>query len=314
MLRDTGPSDRVIAETAWLYYVKNLTQGEIAARMGLSRPTVISYIKQAKAREIVCVRLSGEHFRLNAMADALTERFGLESVHVIPVEGLSEDGSLLEVCQAAAHVLLEFVRPGDQLGVSWGKTLSFISDYVPYWPIENLTVRQLIGSMANPLLPTSERCSIEIANRVGALCINLNAPAICSSVLLADLLKAEPIVHDQLKMLQQCNKAIYTVSPATPDSHVTHFKIASQRDIENYMERGAAGIIAGRFIDAQGEPVLGEIDTRLIGADHAALRQMNGMLVVSGQHKLAATLAALRGGFAQKLVVDANLAQSLLGA
>ncbi|GBR68653.1 sugar-binding transcriptional regulator [Gluconobacter kanchanaburiensis] len=312
MLRDTGPSDRVIAETAWLYYVKNLTQGEIAAKMGLSRPTVISYIKQAKAREIVCVRLSGEHFRLNAMADALTERFRLESAHVIPVEGLSEDGSLLEVCQAAAHVLLEFVSPGDQLGVSWGKTLSFISDYVPYWPIENLTVRQLIGSMANPLLPTSERCSIEIANRVGALCINLNAPAICSSVLLADLLKAEPIVQDQLEMLKQCNKAIYTVSPATPDSHVTHFKIASQRDIENYMERGAAGIIAGRFIDAQGEPVLGEIDTRLIGADHATLRQMDGMLVVSGQHKLAATRAALRGGFAQKLVVDADLAQSLL--
>ncbi|MCG0998688.1 sugar-binding transcriptional regulator [Acetobacter persici] len=314
MQRETGPSDRVIAETAWLYYVKNMTQGEIATRMGLSRPTVISYIKQAKAREIVCIRLSGEHFRLNATADALTERFGLESAHVIPVDGLSEDGSLAEVCQAAAQVLLEFIQPGDQLGVSWGKTLSLLSDYVPYWPIENLTVRQLIGSMANPLLPTSERCSVEIANRIGALCINLNAPAICSSVLLADLLKAEPIIHDQLEKLSDCNKAIYTVSPATPDSHVTHFQIASVRDIENYTKRGATGIIAGRFIDAEGQAVLGEIDTRLIGADHATLRQMEGLLVVSGQHKLEATRAALRGGFVKKLVIDEDLAQSLLGS
>ncbi|CDQ55895.1 unnamed protein product [Klebsiella pneumoniae] len=45
---------------AWLYYVKNLTQSEIAAKMKLSRPTVINYLRLAKAREIVSVRLSGD--------------------------------------------------------------------------------------------------------------------------------------------------------------------------------------------------------------------------------------------------------------
>lgn len=34
--------------------------------MKLSHPTVINYLRQAKVREIVSVRLSGDHFRLNA--------------------------------------------------------------------------------------------------------------------------------------------------------------------------------------------------------------------------------------------------------
>ena len=87
MSRGHQPSTRTIAEVAWLYYIKNLTQGDIAKRLNLSRPTVISYLKQAKDREIVCVKISGEHFRINALADALSEIFGLEAALVVPDEG-----------------------------------------------------------------------------------------------------------------------------------------------------------------------------------------------------------------------------------
>ena len=146
--KGTSPSDKVVAEAAWLYYVKNLTQNEIATKMKLSRPTIISYLRLAKAREIVSVRLSGDHFRLNDLADRLGNYFALDDVNVIPGEELSDEGLLQEVCEAAAHILLSFVQPGDQLGVSWGATLSLISDSVPFWPIENLTVRQLIGAMS----------------------------------------------------------------------------------------------------------------------------------------------------------------------
>lgn len=280
--------------------------------MKLSRPTVINYLRLAKTREIVSVRLSGEHFRVNNLADRLAERFALEGAYVIPADGLSDESRFNEVCEAAAHVLLDFLQPGDQLGVSWGSTLSLISDKVPYWPIENLTVRQLIGAMSNPLLPTAERCSTEIAHRLGALCVNLNAPAVCSNAALAGLLRAEPIIAEQLRQLTNCNKAIFTVSPCTPDGHVTQFKIVTEKEVERYVAQGAAGIIAGRFIDGDGLPLLGEVDERLMGIELDVLRRMSGLLVASGMDKLPALLAALKGGFADRLVIDSLLAEAIL--
>lgn len=289
-----------------------MTQSEIATRMKLSRLTVINYLRLAKMREIVSVRLSGEHFRNNNLADLLMERFALDGAYVIPAEGLSDESRFNDVCEAAAHVLLDFLQPGDQLGVSWGSTLSLISDKVPYWPVENLTVRQLIGAMSNPLLPTAERCSTEIAHRLGALCVNLNAPAVCSNTALATLLRAEPIIAEQLQQLQNCNKVIFTVSPCTPDGHVTQFKIVTEKEVEHYVARGAVGIIAGRFIDNEGQSILGDVDERLMGIELDSLRQMDGLLVASGMDKLLALQAALRGGFANRLVIDSLLAEAIL--
>lgn len=305
------PSSKIVAEVAWMYYVKNMNQGEIADALSLSRPTVISYLKIAKERNIVCIQVSPEHYRLNALSDALKEKYGLESVHVVPDEGATGEKLTRAVCEAAAHHLPNFVEKGDVLGVSWGQTVSFVSEYVPNWPVEDLTVRQLLGSIANPLLSTSESCSTEIARRLGAYCVNFNAPAICSSAALATALKAEPIISEQLANLRKCNKSIFSLSPCTPDTHVVQFKIATVEDIESYRKRGAVGIIAGRFIDERGQAVLGDLDERIIGADHDLLRAMKGLLVVSGSFKREATLAALRGDFVNHFVVDEKLAMLL---
>lgn len=314
MTRPQHPSDKVIAHVAWLYHVKDMTQGEIADALALSRPTVISYLKLAQERNIVCIRVAPEHYRLNALSDQLKDAFGLATVHVVPDDGLEGVALTRAVCEVAAHLLPSRIQEGDVLGVSWGQTVSFVSEYVPNWPIPDVTVRQLIGSIANPLLSTSESCSTEIARRLGAYCVNFNAPAVCSTAALADALKAEPIIREQLDNLRKCNKAIYSLSPCTPDTHVVQFKIATAEDVELYRRKGAVGIIAGRFVDAEGRAVIGELDSRLIGVDHDLLRGMEGLLVVSGEFKRDATLAALRGGFANHLVTDAKLAAALLAA
>lgn len=294
-----------------MYYVRDLTQGEIADALSLSKPTVIAYLKLARERNIVCFRLAPEHHQINALADALKARWGLTSVHVVPVQGTDDMATTRAVCEVAAYHLPNLLQPGDVLGVSWGQTISFVSEMIPDWPIPDLTVRQLLGSLANPLLSTCESCSTEIARRLGAYCINFNAPAVCSSASLAAAVRSEPIIAEQLTMLRACNKAIYSLSPCTPDTHVVQFKIATPDDIEGYRRLGAVGIIAGRFIDAEGRPVLSSLDERLIGCDHELLRSMEGLLVVSGVFKADAARAALKGGFVNHLVTDTDLASAL---
>jgi DNA-binding transcriptional regulator LsrR (DeoR family) len=311
--RIASPSDHAVSEVAWLYYVKGLKQGEIAVQLGLSRPTVITYLKLARHRRLMDVKLSGAHFSAVALADRLRDEYGLARVLVVPSTG-DADADLADVADAAAHHLLDFVEPGDELGVSWGKTLSLVSERVPWWPVENVTVRQLIGSLANPLLPTCEKCTTEIASRLSAQCINLNAPAVCSDADLAHRLKNEPIIATQLSEMRRCNKAIYSLSPCTPDTHVVQFNIATEADVISYRDQGAVGILVGRFFDREAQPIVGALDERLIGADHALISKMAGMLVVSGVAKTEATRAALKGGFIAHLVIDAALAEAVLEA
>lgn len=311
MQRANHPSDKLIGEVAWMYYVKNLTQGEIATALSISRPTIISYLKLAMERGIVNIRLLPEHLRLNDLSERLRERYGLDQVHVVPTDGLGETESLQAVCEVAAHVLPALLNPGDELGVSWGQTVSFVSEAVPRWPIADLVVRQLIGSLANPLIQTSEGCTMEIARRLSGTCINLNAPAVCTNAALAEALKNEPIIREQIDNLARCNKAIFSLSPCTPDTHVVQFKIASAADVARYRAAGAVGIIVGRFVDAEGQPVIGELDERLIGADLQTLRRMEGLMVVAGIAKADATRAALRGAYAKNLVIEERLAEAI---
>lgn len=312
MSRAQQPSDETVAEVAWHYYVKQRTQSEISKLLGISRPTIISYIKIAKERQIVCVKIAGTHFTVNDLTDKFKSLFDLDSIHIVPDEGLTGDELTHNVCEVAAHFLPNFVEEGDVLGVSWGQTISFVSERMPYWPIHNLTVRQIIGSMANPLLPTCESCSTEIARRLSATCINLNAPAVCTSSKLTTEIKSEPIIREQLNNLTTCNKVIYSLSPCTSNTHVVQFKLATTKDIKDYTDKGAVGIIAGRFIDSNGKPVLGELDTRMLGIELTDLRNMNGLLVASGIEKADACLAALRGGFVQNLILDIKLAKLVI--
>lgn len=310
--RANQTTDTLIAEIAWLYYIKGLTQGEIAKKQSLSRPTVISYLKLAKSRRIVSIKLDPVHGRTNDIADQIRERFNLKTAYVVADEKGSDVETLEAVCEFAAHALPDFLNPNDQLGVSWGETLSIMANMVPFVPIPGLVVRQLIGSMANPLVMTAESCTTEIARRFDAKCVNLNAPAVCSNVKLAEALRKEHIISQQLERLRDCNKAVYSVSTCKADTHVVRFKVSTREELKAYEKRGAVCNLAGRFLDLNGNAVKGELDDRLLSVQLADLRRMKGMLVVSGSHKAAPTLAVLRGGYADCMVLDEKLAETIL--
>lgn len=311
--RSIQPADELIAETAWLYYIRGHTQGEISTKMSISRPTVISYLRLARERGIVRIHLDAKHTAQHELAHDLMAAFSLDHVQIVPGgEDPSAEASLQSVCEVAGHALVDFVDPDDELGVSWGETISILAETMPYWPVPGLKVRQLIGSMANPLVMSSERCTTEIAHRLGGQCINMNAPAVCSSAELAQAMRAEPIIREQLSSLRQCNKAVFSLSPCTGGTHLVVFKVATAREVADYRKRGAVCIIAGRFLDCDGNRIEGALDERLFSVELDVLQSMNGMLVASGKSKCEPTLSALRGGYVNRMVLSAELARQVL--
>lgn len=307
-------AEDVVVQAAWLYYHDGLNQTAIAAYLEVSRATVVGWLQRARERGLVRVRLDDSAFAGHRLALALRERFGLAGAHVLPdAPGESEETVFLRVSHAAAAWLPALLGPGDRLGVSWGRTVFELAEAMEPGAVEGLTVTQLVGSMATPYGFTAEICSTTLARRLSATCVNLHAPAVLSDASLAARLREEPIIRAQLDALARCNKAVFAAGSCTPDSHIVGAGVATLDELEDYLARGAVGVVCGRFVGADGRELSGPLSGRIVGVALDDLVGLDtGLLVSTGAERVLPMLAAIRGGYATHVVTAASTAEALL--
>jgi DNA-binding transcriptional regulator LsrR (DeoR family) len=104
-----------MAEVARLYYVRDLTQQDIADRLGVSRFKVVRLLEQARAEGVVRFEIDEAAPVDDGLSRALEERYDLGTALVVD-----------DVSTAAATLLPRMLRPDDVLGVAWGETLAAI--------------------------------------------------------------------------------------------------------------------------------------------------------------------------------------------
>lgn len=316
----TQRNDAVLANAAILYYKEGLTQNEIAKRMGISRATVVNYLRLARENNIVDIRINGTSFSSSKLSKDLKEKFQLSDAYV--ADFTSHDGEGVgnrienlnrHVARVGAAALFEILKPDDVLGVAWGGTIHFLSEEIPRGGIAGLTVCQMIGSMKTPLLSAAETCAIRISSRLGADCNTLHAPAVLSSAELAAALRLEPVIKSQLEKFSEFTRTVFSVGNCDANTHIVQSAIVTQEEFSWYKSRGAVGVLCGRFIDEHGDHIVGAMDDRMIGISLDELRQLNsGVLVAGGPEKLLAIRATLTGGYVSHLVVDDSTARQLL--
>ena len=307
--------ENAVIQVAWMYYQDGRNQQEIAEALGISRATVVNYLQEAREKGLIRITLAAPAFTTHRLAVELTNRFDLRGAYVIPDEGAEAEEAFLRVVRGAANWLPDLIQPGDRLGVAWGRTVYELAEMVEPMQVEDLEVLQLVGSMATPYGFTAEACSTRLAQRLGARCLSLHAPAILSRAALAAELRDEPILKAQLDRLETVNKLLFSVGTATSDSHIVLSGLATREDLDWYVQRGAVGVICGRFIDAEGHQLPGPMEDRMIGLPLPRLVGLEmGILVTPGLDKVTATLAAIRGGYVTHLVTGTTVAEALLAA
>ena len=319
-LEKTG-ADRhaTLANVALLYYGEGLTQGEIAKRLRVSRATIVNMLRECREAGIVNISVGGRHLAGSNLSAKLREKFHLDDVYIAQIGGDEADQSrkqaLQQLARVTASAIQDIVEPGDRIGVAWGETIAVVAQAMNWTSIPGTEVCQLIGSMISDRVPASETCAIEIANRIGARCYTLHAPAMVSTHQLAQRLRLEPTIRDQLARLEALDVTIASIGNVEPDTHFVAAGMATVNELNNAKKAGAVGIICCRFVDTAGKELNLAPDERLIAASTAQLRKARKrLLTVCGVDRKAATLAALRGGLVTHLCVDHALAQRLTNA
>lgn len=305
------PADQIIHKAAWLYYTHGLRQDEVARELNISRASVAMYLRKARETGIVSISTSTQLFREDVLAREMEDAFGLDAVWVVPHAEAS--GERAEVPLVAASVFLEQVRRGDRIGVAWGHTVYDIADAMSYADLQDVTVVQLCGNLGAPYSYRPDQCTMEIARRLNARGLNFYAPLVLTTEALAEQLRDEPVIREQLSGIAECNLALYSVGTVDEDSHVVKCGALTPAEMRVLKGDGAAGVIAGQIIDAAGRQLDCSYNRRVISADLASIRAIpKRLMVVHEDAKLDPLRAALAGGLCSHLVTTAWMARQLL--
>ncbi len=306
------PADQVIHKAAWLYYAHGLRQDEVARALDISRASVAMYLRKARESGIVTISTSTQLFSEDVLARRLEDALKLDAVWVVPDSTHSSDPTA-DVPIVAASVFLSLIERGARIGVAWGRTVYTIADQMAHADLQGVTVVQLCGNLGAPYSYRPDECTMEIARRLNAKGLNFYAPLVLSSGALAAALRAEPVIREQLDGIAACDLALFSIGTVDADSHVVKCGAVDLDELAALRAAGAAGVIAGRVIDARGEALDCDYNGRLIAAGIDALRAISKRLVVVQEDsKFEPLKAALAGGLCTHLVLSARMARRLL--
>ncbi|TPL84733.1 sugar-binding transcriptional regulator [Mesorhizobium sp. B2-3-14] len=306
------PAEQLIHKAAWLYYAHGLRQDEVANQLNISRASVAMYLRKARETGIVNISTSTQLFTDDVMARRLEDALKLDAVWIAPENAYLADPSA-DIAVLAASVFLELVGKGDRIGVAWGRTIYTIADIMSYADLQDVTVVQLCGNLGAPYSYRPDQCTMEIARRLNAKGLNFYAPLVLSTEELAQGLRAEPVIRDQLAGISDCDLALYSIGAVDADSHLVKCGALTAAEMAALRREGAAGVIAGQIIDARGGLLDCSYNRRVISAGLASLRVIGKrLMVVQEDSKFEPLLAAIAGGLCTHLVVGAHMAQRLL--
>ena len=303
------------ARAAWLYYHEDLTQGEIARELAVSRSTVTRLLQRAKVDGLVQVSLNVTAGTFQAERK-LERAYGLERVRIVPTpsDGATQKRWLGHV---AAELLLPMVAENAVVAVSWGTTMQAMADsLVGQNPIPGAEVVAIVGGLHNAALGSGTN---EIANQLGhyfnATVHPLLAPIYVQDEATALGLVTDPGIRDALQLAARASVVVYSLGAM--DDEATMFSLGHiDGEQKRFLRaRGAVGDVVCRWIDRDGRPVALPASINPIGISLDDLLCIPRRLaVVGGEGKQEIVRAGLRGGFATTLVTDERTAEYLLGA
>ena len=311
--RTLSEEDHVILKALYLYYEHDLTQAEVGARMGFSRPKVSKLLAEGKERGLVKIEIAEPADDLVPLEIAIEDHHGLREVVVVAT---SEDRETTELSagRAGAALLARVFTPQTVLGISWGVSMRALADATPVRSFRCKKVVPLVGGMgkAHIRLHSNEVCAA-LAEKLEAEHLTLAAPAIARSSLSRAELAALPGIGDTLAEGAACDVAVMGIGGILPTSTMVEAGYFTLDEFLGLRERGIVGDVCCHFLDAAGRTRYPELSERIVGLTPEELRAIDKTIgIATGAEKAPGVSAVARGGFIKALVCDRELAQALL--
>ena len=308
--------EMLTVQAAKLYYDLDLTMGDIAKRVGLTRWQVGRLLKEAREQGVVRIEIVPRAQRRPDIESRLQRAYNLREAVVVPYSG-DQDGIVLDSVAQAAGQLLSALHPRPGLiGVSWGRTMAAVAHWLPRPWNDGVEVVLLNGAMTVHATATRTNNIAELfALAGGGRATLLPVPAIVGRAETRHVLEQDPVIAGVLNLVEATQVICFGLGAMTPDSVLVQSGYITAADIAQLRALGAVGDVLGRFIGADGRIIDPALDARTIGLDHAQARAKSISIGVAvGREKHEIVLASLRARLINVLVTDEQTALAALEA
>ena len=302
----TSEDLRLALRAATLYYGDGLTQAQIAARLGVSRPTAGRLVAKAKANglvriEIVVPACLSEDLHSDEER-ALEQRFGLTEAVVAADAG-----------RAGAALLMRRIAADDVLGFTWGPEQVGVATALVPGVASCRAVVQLDGAMSTAAYQTgAEVVLTRCADTLRAEAFRLPAPLYADPATVVSM-REDSVISRTLDAGRKADAMLFGVGAVSASTTLFEGSFLDTGMLDDLLAIGAVGEIGGRFFDAHGEPVHDGLQCRAVSVPLEDIRTCEKTLLISGgAGKYQAILGALRGKLARLLVCDIDCARWLL--
>ena len=303
---------RMRLRAAWMYFVEDMTQNDIAQVLGVGRVTVVRLLSDARDRHEIKFSIQSGLPECVGLERALEQRFGLSEAVVVPLSADVADAT--EPISAATGLYLsEFVRPGMKLGVGWGRTLLESLRYVQETPMADLSVVSLLGGITKVKRFNPSEFAWRISSLFQAECYMMTAPAIVDTPATRRTLIEHCGLAEVFERAKSLDAVLISVGSLDADGTAYRDGFVSDELRRAMIERGAVGETLFHFFDRAGRLVDHPIQACVMAVPVETLRAVPQRIVASGgRDKAAAILGALRLVEPTVLVTDEVTAGRLL--
>lgn len=306
---------QLLHDMAKLYYMDDMTQAKIAERFGLSRPTVSRLLAEAREKGIVKIIIANPTNDTRSIENEILETFGLKAVKVVSVPADDHNLALQMTAREAAPFFVDFLEPGDRIGVDWGRTMFEVSRNLPPVKLSNSTVVQLCGNLdnADALTYATEIISNFALKLNAKSAYTLPYPVIVDSRIIYDILMYDEKVRSNMELVNGCNKFIVNLGVATDRSCLYKCGYLKPADLAELQACKAVGALCCHYFNDAGAICNEQLDSRTVSVAFEKLKDAPMVLsCICGSYKAKTLHTALKCGFIDVLAVDSLTAAAVL--
>jgi len=301
---------------AEMYYIKKMSQEEIAQTVDLSRSNVSRLLKQCAEENIVEFKINKDTTRIKLLEEQLAEKYDLEYIKI--VSGYeNQEISKKEVGRAAAEYVQTIVKDHMKIGIAWGSTLCNLVECMETNVVskENVSVFQMLGGIgATDIASDGRQLTRMLSDKLEGTPFIINVPLLVQSKILRDLLLKEPQVEQHFSMMEKMDLLLMGIGSFVAENNVMYK--AGYIDLEEakrFVTEKAVADLAGHSIDVNGKFCKIGISDKIINLNLDKIKAAKIRLgVAAGVNKIKPVKAVLNGKYLNAIVIDEKIANALI--
>ncbi|WP_095089205.1 sugar-binding transcriptional regulator [Mesorhizobium sophorae] len=307
-------TDRLRIRAAWMYFVEQMTQNEIADVLGVGRVTIVRMLADARSRNEVKISIESELSEIVRLERALEKTFGLQQALVAPLSAPNADPTPA-ISAKTGSFLSDTMKSGMRVGVGWGRTLFSSLPFISAKSLTDFKVISLLGGVGVVRRFNPAEFAWRFAQIFQGDGYLIPTPAVVDSVETKIALVERCGLQEVFEMANVLDAVLLSVGGIASATTFSRGGFLKEADREALLARGAVGDLLFHFFDRNGDLVDHPVNSHVMSVDVDRLRKAPIRILTSGgEEKIEALLGAMTLIAPTILITDEESARRMLEA